>query len=332
MCIVIPSMLIRITLMRDTPSLAQANSALRPTPNVGLVTQGTLRDAFLNLDPSSVANLASLIQNFVATQPHNPTPLTTVVEALFEATIAEAPAYNRDPTQLVRKYFEAAAYLGSGQGGVVHAGVGGSAAAARALQMAIRRNSVWVGMEKIVLATSATNTQTNGGLGSGYSSGVGGGYYHGGATPMTPQNGAVTPGMGSSASSLTEDMQRIANERQRRKDHIQWARIHAAALELGMMSQVFVNGRGGSSSSSLSPDGHPITEGSQHGYATSRAFSEMVARDSVWEADEAEWVAGMYVLKALIRTGVRGDRRQREEYGDMLRSYESRWKGDQGRG
>jgi hypothetical protein len=46
----------------------------------------------------------------------------------------------------------------------------------------------------------------------------------------------------------------------------------------------------------------------------------------VWEADEAEWVAGMYVLKALIRTGVRGDRRQREEYGDMLRSYESRWK------
>lgn len=62
------------------------------------------------------------------------------------------------------------------------------------------------------------------------------------------------------------------------------------------------------------------------GYSTGRTFSEMVARDAVWEADEAEWVAGIFVLRAVIRTANRGDRRQRDEYNEMLRQYESRWK------
>ncbi|KAJ3569184.1 hypothetical protein NP233_g5227 [Leucocoprinus birnbaumii] len=57
-----------------------------------------------------------------------------------------------------------------------------------------------------------------------------------------------------------------------------------------------------------------------------RAFSEMMARDAVWESDEVEWVAGICVLRAVIRTAMRGDRRQRDEYDELLRTYEGRWK------
>jgi hypothetical protein len=91
-------------------------------------------------------------------------------------------------------------------------------------------------------------------------------------------------------------MHRIATDRQRRKDYIQWARIHAAALELGILDR------------SLRP------------------FSEMMARDSVWEPDEVEWVAGICVLRALIRTATRGDRRQKDNYMELLKKYEGRWK------
>jgi len=99
-------------------------------------------------------------------------------------------------------------------------------------------------------------------------------------------------------------------DRQRRKDHIQWARIHAAALELGVIGM----GRVGEA------------DNSGYAYAMGRAFSEMMARDAVWEADEVEWVAGICVLRAVIRTAMRGDRRQRDEYDELLRTYEGRWK------
>ena len=67
-------------------------------------------------------------------------------------------------------------------------------------------------------------------------------------------------------------------------------------------------------------------DNSGYGYAIGRAFSEMMARDAVWESDEVEWVAGICVLRAVIRTAMRGDRRQRDEYDDLLRTYEGRWK------
>jgi hypothetical protein len=67
-------------------------------------------------------------------------------------------------------------------------------------------------------------------------------------------------------------------------------------------------------------------DNSGYAYAMSRAFSEMMARDAVWESDEVEWVAGICVLRAVIRTAMRGDRRQRDEYDDLLRTYEGRWK------
>lgn len=67
-------------------------------------------------------------------------------------------------------------------------------------------------------------------------------------------------------------------------------------------------------------------DNSGYAYAMGRAFSEMMARDAVWETDEVEWVAGICVLRAVIRTAMRGDRRQRDEYDELLRTYEGRWK------
>ncbi|KAJ2919804.1 hypothetical protein MD484_g550, partial [Candolleomyces efflorescens] len=210
-----------------------------PNPATLMVTQNTLREAFLSLDAASISNM---IQSFVAAHP-SLTPLTPVVEALFEASVAESAAYTRDPHNLQQQ-------------------------------------------QQQQHPSSASST------------------------PIPPGGGGNAPGTSSVATnSLSEDMQRIANERQRRKDHIQWARIHAASLELGLMNNL---GR--------------ATEGDGYSTSTGRAFSEMVARDAVWESDEAEWVAGIFVLRAVIRTASRGDRRQREEYNEMLMQYESRWK------
>jgi len=52
-------------------------------------------------------------------------------------------------------------------------------------------------------------------------------------------------------------------------------------------------------------------------------FSEMMARDAVWEADEVEWVAGIIVLRAIIRTGGMG---RKAEWEQLLGAYERRWK------
>lgn len=115
-----------------------------------------------------------------------------------------------------------------------------------------------------------------------------------------------TPSLPSSGPSMSHEMERIAIDRQRRKDYIQWARVHAAALELGMLS---VNG---------DPNGGMFVSG--------RSASEVMARDSVWQEDEVEWCAGICVLRAIVRTGLRGALAQRQEYEDLLRTYEGRWK------
>ncbi|KAG2008520.1 hypothetical protein CC2G_013947 [Coprinopsis cinerea AmutBmut pab1-1] len=252
------------------------------------ITQDTLRDAFLspNLDPSI---LAQMIQSFVLSNPSH-TPLTPVVEALFGATLSE------NPHTLVSRFQEASRYFPPS---LVHAGACGSLAASRALFTQIRKNSVWVPVASLL------GTSTGGGSGlvspHGYGRGAAG----------VGVGVGVGVGPASTSSSLTEDMQRIAVERQRRKDHIHWARIHAAALESGMIG--------------LGREGGPDSTGA-YTYTSARVFSEMVARDAVWEDDEAEWVAGIFVLRAVIRTAIRGDRRQRDEYAEMLRVYEGRWK------
>jgi hypothetical protein len=237
--------------------------------NLSIINQPTLREAFLQGIDSST--LTGMIQTFVISS-QSPTPLTPVVEALFEAISADASQthFSRDPHAYLRRFLDASSYFPSS---VVHAGVSGPLAGPRALQMQIRKFSTWI--PHVATRPSATSIQLPG-----------------------------------PSSSITDEMQRIAADRQRRKDHIQWARIHAAALELGMLGM----GHAGDA------------DNSGYAYAMGRAFSEMMARDAVWEADEVEWVAGICVLRAVIRTAMRGDRRQRDEYDELLRTYERRWK------
>lgn len=160
---------------------------------------------------------------------------------------------------LLRRFIEVCSYFPPT---ITHANTSGPLAGPRALQMSIRKSSVW--------------------------------------TPI-----GFNPNAPSLHLSMSHEMERIASDRQRRKDYIQWARIHAAALELGMLG---VNGD------------------SNGQFVSGRSFSEVMARDSVWQEDEVEWCAGICVLRAIIRTGLRGGPGQRREYEELLRTYEGRWK------
>lgn len=133
--------------------------------------------------------------------------------------------------------------------------------------------------------------------------------------------------------SLSDEMERIKADRQRRKDHVQWAQIHAAAIELGLIGGA---GVGAAVSAVGTAVGVGVTVGSngsaayhQYGVSTSTTaatvdtFSEMMARDAVWEADEVEWVAGIIVLRAIIRTSGVG---RKAEWEQLLGAYERRWK------
>ncbi|KAF5368880.1 hypothetical protein D9758_002990 [Tetrapyrgos nigripes] len=219
------------------------------------ITTASLREAFITgIDASS---LASMIRSFVMSNPPSQTPLVPVVDALFEAVTTDS-SFNQEPHAYLRRFLDASTCFSSS---IVHAGISGPLAGPRALQMQIRKFSIWI------------------------------------PSPAP---------FSSSSSTMADEVQRIANDRQRKKDHIQWARIHAAALELGVLNL-----------------GH---SNDSDNYQTSRVFSEMMARDAVWEKDEVEWVAGVYVLRAVIRTAMRGDQRQRDEYEELLRTYENRWK------
>ncbi|KAJ3864518.1 MAG: hypothetical protein NXY57DRAFT_1091948 [Lentinula lateritia] len=238
----------------------QHHSSLELAVNLQITTS-TLRDSFSQgIDASS---LASMIQSFVMLNPST-TPLTPVITSLFQAVTAEL-SFSRDPRACLRRFLDASTLFPPS---IIHAGVSGPLAGPRALQMQIRKNSIWF------------------------------------PSPSAPCFSV------SSSYSISDEMQRLANDRQRKKDHIQWARIHAAALELGMLN--------------MEHSGHADDSG--YSYAMSRAFSEMTARDAVWEEDEVEWVAGIYVLRAVIRTAMQGDQRKRDEYGELLANYESRLK------
>lgn len=225
------------------------------------VTLASLRDAFLTHGIDS-ATLSSLVQSYVLSHP-SPTPLNPVITSLFEAltSLLSAPSssttlpYTDVISNLLRRFLEVCSYFPST---LVHAGVPGPLAGPRALQMAVRKASVWNAL-----------------------------------------------GASSAHTSMADEMERISMDRQRRKDHIQWAQIHATALELGMLNPVRPNAP-------------------EMGYVVpTQSFSEMMARDAVWETDEVEWVAGIVVLRALIRTGT-ADRKP--EYEQLLDTYERRWK------
>ncbi|EGO03748.1 hypothetical protein SERLA73DRAFT_83873 [Serpula lacrymans var. lacrymans S7.3] len=236
-----------------------SGSMSTPAPSISLnVTKATLREALLT-PAVDTATLSSLIQNYILSYPST-IPLTPVVQVLFDAVSSSSSSQsasrgistNETIYSLLRRFLDACSYFPTS---LIHAGVSGPLSGPRALQMAIRKSSVWVP--------------------SGSSPGV---------------------------SSMTDEMERIAADRQRRKEYIQWAQIHAAALELGIFA---------------------VRGNSEVGYSVGQSFSDMMVRDAVWEQDEAEWVAGICVLRAIIRTSSTG---QREEYEQLLRTYEGRWK------
>jgi hypothetical protein len=219
----------------------------------------TLRDAFIQ--GMDTATLASMIQAFVMSSPST-TPLTPVIDALYDAISSNS--FHQDPTPFLSRYLDATDLFSHN---LVHAGVGGPQAGLRALELQIRRNSIWV---PHVVGTSSSTFSVN-------------------------------------SNSLVDEMQRIAFERQRRKDHIQWARIHAATLELCAMG----------TSRRTATDGAHIA---------SKMFSDTIARDAVWGPDEVEWVAGICILRAVIRTTPGTNRQKRDDYNELLGAYESRWK------
>ncbi|KAJ7187869.1 hypothetical protein C8R46DRAFT_1052895 [Mycena filopes] len=116
-----------------------------------------------------------------------------------------------------------------------------------------------------------------------------------------------SPASAASSSSMSHELHRITLDRARRKEHIQWARIHAAALEVGVFTF-----------------GYERVDGS-YNYEESRVFSDLVAHDALWEDDEVEWVAGVLILHALIRTSTR-NAGQGRVYEALLGNYEGRWK------
>jgi hypothetical protein len=241
-----------------------------PVPSASViahnVTPTTLREAFLahTMNP---ATLSSFIESYVLSHP-SPTPLTAIIHSLFNAVTslsisASSPTASNTDTifSILQRFIAACQYFPST---LVHADVSGPLAGHRALQIALRRSSVW--------------------------------------SPLSASSGHT---------SIADEMERIAADRQRRKDHIQWAHIHAAALELRMLSSGY----------------HHRTAASDMGYGapppSGQTFSEMMVRDAVWESDEVEWVAGIIVLRAIIRTGCIT---RKAEYEQLLGTYERRWK------
>ncbi|KAG2746573.1 hypothetical protein P692DRAFT_20782129 [Suillus brevipes Sb2] len=225
-----------------------ATLALNASPNA-------LRDAFFTRG-IEITTLSSLIQSYVLSHP-SPTPLNPIIDALFAAVTSSlnAPTASRTASNhdtiitILRRFTEACGYFPAT---LVHAGVSGPVAGPRALQMAIRKSSVWYPV-------------------------------------LAPASGTT----------MSDEMERIAADRQKRKDYIQWAQIHGAALELGLLS----------------------FRGDYAG--TAESLSELMARDAVWEADEVEWVAGIFILQSLIRTGSLA---RKHEYEQLLSTYEGRWK------
>ena len=237
-----------------------------PSGNLSVnISLTSIRDAFLS-PAVDAPSLSSMIQTYAMSKASR-IPLTTVIDALFQAiSIAQSSQATSKPYpagdssyQLLRRFIEVSSYFPQS---VTHAHSSGALAGPRALQMTIRKTSVWMPI---------------------------------GFNPDTP----------SPQLSMVDEMERIAFDRQRRKDYIQWARIHAAAIELGMLG---VNGD------------------SNNQLVSGRSFSEVMAKDSVWQEDEVEWCAGIFIVRAIIRTGLRGGPAQRQEYEEILSTYEGRWK------
>ncbi|KAK1234178.1 hypothetical protein PQX77_002604 [Marasmius sp. AFHP31] len=227
------------TVQQTTPTTAPAQipAPAPPPPIVYQQQQPTSpADAFIQCtDPNTLATL------ILSSLPSTRLQLDPAMHALSHACSQDVTGTLHDHVRLLLN----AARLFPPEG-VTHASVSGPMAVTTALQMHIRRNSIY----------------------------------------------APCPHTERSSSDLAEEMHRNALDRQRKKSFITWARIHAAAIELCILT------------------------------GTDLAFSELIARDSVWQSDEVEWVAGVYILRALIRTTPEA----KGKYEQLLAEYENRWR------
>ena len=240
---------------------------------------------------TSPAVLAQMIESYTHAHP-GPTPLTPIIHTLFDASLSilNQSTADPDPNPIIRRFLAACSHLPPS---ISHAGISGPLSGPHALNMQIRKSSVWI--------PSTANE----------------------STPTAP--------------SLADEMRRTAIDRQRRREFIHWARLHAVMLEMGP----------GIITDRDHDDSRSCSSFNDYTFLDARAFSELVARDAVWEADEVQWVAGVLILRALIRTAATATLpagvpdlfhingctsptgrvgRSLEYYGSLLRRYEGRWK------
>ena len=224
-----------LTVQQATPTTAPA-PVPAPAPPIVYQQPTSPVDAFIQCtDPNTLASL------ILSSLPSTRLQLDPAMHALSHVCSQDISG---SPHNHVRLLLNAANLFPPDS--VTHASVSGPLAVTTALQMHIRRNSIY----------------------------------------------APCPHTSGSPSDLSEGMHRIALDRQRKKSFITWARIHAAAIELGVLA------------------------------GTDLAFSELIARDSVWQPDEVEWVGGVYILRALIQTTPAA----KGKYEQLLAEYENRWR------
>ncbi|KAF8586835.1 hypothetical protein K439DRAFT_1631277 [Ramaria rubella] len=100
---------------------------------------------------------------------------------------------------------------------------------------------------------------------------------------------------------MQEELTRLTLDRQRKRDHVLWARIHAASLELGLVEHTWL--------------------------------AETIANDAMWEEEEVEWVGGCVLLKGLVRAGKVPTTAGTGNWAELMHRYQSKWKDvrDEGR-
>jgi len=93
---------------------------------------------------------------------------------------------------------------------------------------------------------------------------------------------------------MEEELARLNMDRQRRRDHLLWARIHAAAVEMGLQENSWL--------------------------------AESLANDLMWENDEVEWVCGCVLLRGLIRAGKMPTDSLTMSWTELMHRYQDKWK------
>jgi hypothetical protein len=259
----------------DAGPEASALAWQMPTPTQGKhqlqLTSATLRDVLLSpvaVDP--IAITALIQSSTMSSKVSLMKPLSPLITALFDAALlidtnplTMIPNHHGAPDlrSLVLRFGEICRAMPYR---IVHGGAVGPEAGSRALQMQLRRSSVWT---------------------------------------------AHLDSVHSSTTSLSDEMARINTDRQRRKHYILWAKLHAVALELGLLSP----GRG-----------VHATEGPAS--AVTDKFSECMVHDLAYESDEVEWVAGTLILRGIVLSASRSQDSTKSRFEELIKVYEERLK------